>query len=197
MAAEHRPLVMRANRLLGANLVECNLIKIEQLEGANEVLLERMSSGDNRRSTLLGILAFELKVLREEDVLQHVVDEHGLGLIDLSRYDINDELKRTLDLDACWASWTVPFDKEENFYSLATAYYLSPAVRAYWEKQFEGTVLWYGTTLEGIADCLEKLAGPTTPPAAPKPAPTNLPTKGGSTPPSPPSSSTASGLRKT
>jgi len=35
MSKEHRPLMMRANRLLGASLVEHNLVKIEDLEMAN------------------------------------------------------------------------------------------------------------------------------------------------------------------
>ena len=60
-------------------------------------------------------------------------------------------------LSACWATWSVPFDREEDFHFVATAYYLSPAVRTYWEKQLNGPILWFGTTLEGIADHLEKL----------------------------------------
>ena len=33
---------------------------------------------------------------------------------------------------------SVPFDREEDVYFVATAYYLSPAVRTYWEKQLGG-----------------------------------------------------------
>jgi hypothetical protein len=51
----------------------------------------------------------------------------------------------------------VPFDHEEDFHFIATAYYLSPAVRSFWEKQFTGPILWFGSTLEVIADYLEKL----------------------------------------
>ncbi|MSU23464.1 MAG: hypothetical protein EXS32_06525 [Opitutus sp.] len=71
---------------------------------------------------------------------------------------------------------------------MATAYYLSPAVRAHWEKLLDGPILWFGTTLECIADYLEKLepppgtvaapgapAAPATPAVAAKPAP--APTK--------------------
>ena len=43
-------------------------------------------------------------------------------------------LRKDLDLGMCWATWTVPYDKEEEFWFIATAYYLSPAVRAHWEK---------------------------------------------------------------
>ena len=148
---------MRANRLLGANLVEQNLVKIEHLEAANERLLELVAEEDPRRSTVLGVLAYEMKAVKEEDVLHHLIEDHGLGLVDLRGYDTSEELKKTVDIGACWATWSVPFDKDENFHFIATAYYMSPAVRTYWEKHFDGPILWYGTTLEMIADYLEKV----------------------------------------
>jgi hypothetical protein len=148
---------MRANRLLGANLVEQNLVKIEHLEAANERLLELLSGENARQSTVLGVLAYEMKVVREEDVLHHIVEDHNIGLIDLRNYDVSEELKKTVDLGACWATWSIPFDRDEDFTFIASAYYMSPAVRTYWEKQFDGQIIWYGTTLEMIADHLEKL----------------------------------------
>ncbi len=156
MSKEHRPLLMRANRLLGANLVEHNLVKIEDLEAANEKLIEVVASDQPRQSTILGILAYDLKVLKEDDVLHHIVESDGTGLVDLRDYEVPDEMKKSLDVGACWATWSVPFDREEEFTFVATAYYLSPAVRMYWEKQLGGPILWFGTTLEGIADYLEK-----------------------------------------
>lgn len=149
--------MMRANRLLGAQLVEHNLVKIEDLETANERLLELVAEGNPRQSTILGVLAYEKKVVREDDILTHLADVEGIGLVDLRNYEVSDELRNALDLGACWATWSVPFDKEEDFYCVATAYYLSPAVRTHWEKQLGGPVIWYGTSLEVIADFLEKL----------------------------------------
>jgi hypothetical protein len=169
MATINRPLMMRANRLLGANLVEANLIKIEDLEQANERLLNVVAMEQVRQSTVLGILAYDLKVLREEDLLQHLVDNEGVGLVDLRNYEVTDELKKSLDIDACWATWSVPFDQEEDFRFIATAYYLSPAVRTYWEKQCGGPIIWYGTTLEAIADFLEKVEAEKGSAAAPLP----------------------------
>jgi hypothetical protein len=157
LSPEHRSLLMRANRLLGAHLVEANLVKIDNLESANERLLELISTGDYRKGSVLSILAFELQVVKEGDVLQHVVDEHGVGLVDLRSYDVPDDLRMTLDVGACWATWSMPFDREEDVYFVATAYYLSPAVRAYWEKNLGGPVVWYGTTQEMLADYFEKL----------------------------------------
>ena len=157
MTSEYRPIVMRANRLLGASLVDHNLVKLEDLEQANGRLLEVIASEQTRQMTVLGILAYEMKVVKEDDVLQFLVDSEGIGLVDLRNYDVHEELRKSVDVGACWATWSVPFDREEDFTFVATAYYLSPAVRTYWEKQFGTAIVWYGTTLEIIADFLEKL----------------------------------------
>jgi hypothetical protein len=162
MMKEHRPLMMRANRLLGAQLVEHNLVKIEDLEAANEKLIEAVSGDQLRRVTVLGILAYDMKVVKEDDVLHHIVESEGVGLVDLRDYDVPEETRKQTDVAACWATWSVPFDREEDFTFMATAYYLSPAVRAHWEKAVDGPILWYGATLEAIADYLESLGGDST-----------------------------------
>lgn len=166
MSKLHRPLLMRANRLLGASLVESNLVKMEQLEQANERLLEIISSGQPRQSTLLGVLAYEMKAVKEEDILQHLVDHEGVSAVELRHYDVPEDMRKGLDLGGCWATWSVPFDREDGFTFVATAHYLSPAVRNHWEKQIGGPILWFATTLEGLADYLEKfdaVENPTTP----------------------------------
>jgi hypothetical protein len=157
MQTEYRPLLMRANRLLGSALIEHNLVKFEDLEAANERLLEVAATGQVRQSSVLGILVYEKKVLREEDVLHHVVDDHGVGVVDLRGYDVPEEVKKDMDLDACWATWSVPFDREEDFHFVATAYYLSPAVRSYWEKKLGGQIIWQATTMDIVADFLDRL----------------------------------------
>lgn len=149
---------MRANRLLGAQLVEQNLVKIEDLETANEKLIEVVGTNQPRQSTILGILSYDMKVLKEDEVLHHIVESEGVGLVDLREYEVPDDVKKNVDVGACWATWSVPFDREEEFWFVATAYYLSPAVRSHWEKTLGGPILWFGTTLEAIADYLEKLS---------------------------------------
>lgn len=161
---------MRANRLLGASLVEHNLVKIEDLETANEKLIEIVATDQPRQSTILGLLAYDMKVLKEDEVLHHIVESDGVGLVDLRDYEVPDDVKKGIDIGACWATWSVPFDREEEFHFVATAYYLSPAVRTFWEKQLGGPILWFGTTLEAVADYLEKFAA-AQPPAAGAPAP--------------------------
>ena len=154
---EYRPLLMRANRLLGSALIEHNLVKFEDLEAANERLLEVAASGQVRQSSVLSILVYEKKVLREEDLLHHVVDDHGVGVVDLRGYEVPEEVKKDIDLDACWATWSVPFDREEDFHFVATAYYLSPAVRSHWEKKLGGQIIWQATTMDIIADFLDRV----------------------------------------
>lgn len=166
MAKEHRPLMMRANRLLGAALVEHNLVKIEDLEAANEKLIELAAGEQPRQTTILGILAYDSKVLKEDDVLHHAVETDGIGLVDLQAYEVPEDVKKATDGGMCWATWTVPFDREEDFWFVASAYYLSPAVRSHWEKHLGGPILWYGTTLEMVAEYLEKLAPAEQPAAA-------------------------------
>lgn len=161
MAAEHRSLLMRANRLLGASLVENNLVKVEDLEAANDRLLELLETGAVKQASLLSVLLYEKKVMTEEALFQHLVEDHGVGLIDLRTYDVPEETRKALNLDACWATWTVKFDQEEDVHFIATAYYLSPAVRTFWEKHLKGPIIWFATTIESITEFLEKLEGET------------------------------------
>ncbi len=156
MTPEQRSIIMRSNRLLGANLVEQNLVKIEDLDNANERLLEVMGQGEARRISVLAILAYEMKVVREDDVLMKLIEDELIGLIDLSNYDLNNDLKKQWDINNCWATWTIPFDREDGITMFATAYYYSSAVRTFWTKLLPGPAIWYATTLDNIADCLEK-----------------------------------------
>jgi len=193
LSTEHRSLLMNANRRLGAALVDHNLVNIEDLERANERLLEIVASNQPRQSTVLGILAYEMKVLKEDDVLAHLVEAEAIGLVDLREYDVSEDLKKNLDRGAAWATWSVPFDQEEDFTFIATAYYLSPAVRNYWEKQFSGPVLWFGTTLEGVAEFMERLEAEIANTRSPFPATTPVQTsaKNSTNPPIPPTKASA------
>lgn len=148
---------MRSNRLLGAALVERNLVTVEQLEAATERLLQVLETGTDREACLLAILINESKAFTEETLLEHLVDESLLAVIDLRELDLSDDFKVTLDPGPCWASWTVPFDKDDDVHYVATAYYPSMAVRQHWEKELGEPIIWYATTLDSIAEFLEKL----------------------------------------
>lgn len=149
--------MMRSNRLLGASLVEHSLIKIEVLEQANERLLELMASASDVPVSILQILVVELKAISEQQILNFLSEEMGLGVVDLTHYDQPDELRKRLDIGACSATWSVPFDVEEGVNFVASAFYLSPAVRSFWESELNGPILWYATTSENISEFLARL----------------------------------------
>jgi len=157
MSSDHRPLMMRTNRALGSSLVDHNLITIEALDAANERFLELTANEKNDNISLLHILVVEKQLLTEDQLLAYQVEEMGLGMVDLSGYDQPYDLRKKLDEDACAATWTVPFDIEEGIHFLATAYYLSPAARSYWERQLETPILWFVTSMDNISDFLRKL----------------------------------------
>ena len=92
----------------------------------------------------------------EDDLLELLVEDHGLGLVDVRNVEYPDSLKKTLDTKACWATLTVPFDHLEDTTYLASAYYLSPAARTYWEEKLDGHVVWFASTVESLTDFLEK-----------------------------------------
>lgn len=148
---------MRTNRALGSSLVDHNLISIEALDEANERLLELTADENKEDVSLLKILIHEKGALAEEQVLSYQVEEMGLGMVDLTNYDLPYDLRKSLDVGACRATWSVPFDIEEGIHFVATAYYLSPAARSYWERQLETQILWFVTSMENIDDFLRKL----------------------------------------
>lgn len=156
--AKLKPLIMRSNRLLGATLVEQRLVSIDDLDEANERLLELMSTqSESARVSLLSILINEKQCLDEGRLLEKIVEDYLLGLIDLNNIDYPEAVQATLNTDECWATLTLPFDHVENTWYLATAYYLSPAVRSFWEEKIQGNVVWYAASVESISDFLDTL----------------------------------------
>ncbi len=153
--SEFRSIIMRANRLLGANLVENNLVRIEDLERANERLFQILEDGTDQDASLLKILVDELQVLTEESILSFLVDERGVGIIDLEDIEMGDDLRIEIKSDVCWATWTVPFDREEDFHYVATCFYMSDAVRQFWEKELGGSIVWFATTMKSLTQMLE------------------------------------------
>ena len=74
--ASLKPLIMRANRLLGASLVEQGLVSIDDLDEANERLRELMESNTNGSQVgLLAILVNEKQCLDENKLLEKIVED--------------------------------------------------------------------------------------------------------------------------
>ena len=83
----------------------------------------------------------------------------GIGLIDLNNYDLGKVRQLNIDPDLCWATYTIPFDKVENFTFCATAYYLSRPAIQHWEQQLGGPVIWYVSSVTSISYGIERLQG--------------------------------------
>jgi hypothetical protein len=153
---EHRSLMMRANRLFGANLVEHNLLPIEALETANTQFLDTVGSpgANGLPRHLLHVLLYHTKSLTEEALVAHQVDELGLGLIDLRYFEPLEEF-RLKYAGPAWATLSVPFDREDDVTLVASCYQLSPVVREFWEKELGGRLLWYVTSLDALSECVD------------------------------------------
>lgn len=155
--SSHRSLLLRSNRVLGASLVEHNLVNIEHLEAANERLFEILKSGVTPQASLLAILLGEMGSLHEADLIGFAIREYGLGLIDLNDHLLTDETREMIEPELTWATWVVPFDREDGFNFLATSYYLSAAARQYWEDRLEGQVIWYITSMNSIVQTVARV----------------------------------------
>jgi len=154
---EHRALILRSNRFLGSALVERGLVSVDDLEAANEKFMEAIQASELKRASILSTLLFETKSLKEESLIEHLVDEEGLGLIDLSYIDLRSLRPYHVDLSLCWASSTIPFDKVEDTYMVATCYWLSAPVVKHWEDLLDGRVIWYGTSTNSMTRALERI----------------------------------------
>lgn len=153
---EHRSLILRGNRFLGPVLVERGFIEEEQLEKANEKLLEFIQADRPQDASLLKILIFQLNALDEPKLIQDLMDKEQLGLVDLSRYDKTPILEFGVDLDLCQATWTLPFARIDDFFFVASSYYLSTPVREAWEEALKGNLIWFTTDFEGMSSALEE-----------------------------------------
>jgi hypothetical protein len=172
----HRPLIVRSNRTLGTLLLEKKLITSDQLDVANEKLLEHLEKGDLRRANLLHVLMFDLQVLTEDAYLEAVIEKYGLAPMDLHGCQFKKVADLALDFTACWATWTIPFDLVDDFYLIATVLYPAPPAVKYWQDKYAGkNIIWYALTVRSFQSAMEKLeqlktestrtAHPTTPKA--------------------------------
>lgn len=154
----NRALILRSNRFLGSSLQDNGLISNANLEAANEKFMETIQSRDSfKNASILKILLHDLKVLDETRMLKHILEAHGIGLIDLHFLELKRLPSTEIDMDLCWATLTVPFDQAEQTYMLATSCYMSAPVVKHWEELLGGKVIWYATSIVSINHGLERL----------------------------------------
>lgn len=129
----------------------------DDLESANEKFMEAIQSSELKRASILSTLLFDSNALEEQALLEYLVDEEGLGLIDLTHMDLRSLRPYNVDASLCWATSTIPFDKIENTYMVATCYWLSAPVVKHWEDLLEGRIIWYGTSTNSMTRALEQI----------------------------------------
>jgi hypothetical protein len=155
---QHRALILRSNRFLGSSLVNKGLLSSGDLEAANEKFMDAIQTPELlKNASILTTLLYDLKVLDEARLLEHIVEEHGIGLIDLNHVELRSLPSTEIDLSLCWASSTIPFDKVEETYMVASCYYMSAPVVKHWEELLDGKVVWYGTSMASMSRGLERL----------------------------------------
>jgi len=155
MEKKYRSIALKANRTLGSRLVELDLVPLEQLEKANETLLQELHAGEPHIS-VLRILLFGQQALNETEYLNYQIKEFKLAALQPARYNITDAAFTTFNIDHYWATWTILFDKIDNIYFLCTTYYLSPFVREYWETLVDGAIIWYTAEFTEVQEILER-----------------------------------------
>lgn len=130
---------------------------MNDLESANEKFMGAIQQGEMRNASILNSLIYDLKVLEENKMIEYIVEEHELGLIDLSFIQLESLRPMNVDVDLCWATSTLPFDHVDGVYLVATCYYLSAPVIKHWEESLGGKIIWYITSCTSMTRALEKI----------------------------------------
>lgn len=148
-----RKLVLRSNRHLGTALLKLNLIDEEQLHLANKKLMANLQGDNIKEASLLTLLLYDVQALDENRLLA----ASKFPLIDLVNFNIPPNLLKDTNIENYWATRTIPFDKQDGFQFIATAYNLSKPVIDYWENIFDDSIIWYTTSLKSISIIFQNL----------------------------------------
>lgn len=150
-------LLIKSNRVLGTRLVEAGLTSLENMDAANESFIELARAKDLKRASLLRILIYDNQSLREESLLDLLIEEHQVGAVLLENYHLDDVLLVQHPLEIMRASWTIPLDFVNDRWFMATAYYLSDVVRKFWEDRLEGRITWLVSPMHQFESVFEEL----------------------------------------
>ena len=151
---KYKNLILKASRDLGSKLVKLDYISTDQLNKGYQVLIDNLEN-TSFTGNLLYILIYKLQVINENKLLKASV----YPLIDLKCFEVVNPATFDIDLDLCIATSTVPFDREDDYILLASAYTMSENVIEEWTKTIKCKIIWYTTNTESISyvfDSLEK-----------------------------------------
>jgi len=157
ISKDHRALILRSNRFLANTLNENGLVNEDDIDEANEKLLDAIDAGNLRQISVLNILIYDLKKLEEKDYIDFIVKEMKIGLINLRNYKPRPIANEMNDPDICWSTWTVPFDLVGDYYLVATAYYPSQPVIEYWDSIADRPIVWYGASIQCVTETIDRV----------------------------------------
>ena len=154
--------IAKADRHLAAELFGADTplfnVSDAQLAEANQKLVTNKSNSTAQAVPfgILDILIGDMGVFKEEALLQYTIETHLIPPIDLRLIELNDEITKTVAKSDCIASWSLPFDREDGLYSVATTHYLAEVVRQFWEERLGKGIIWYVTSLESLRDGFDR-----------------------------------------
>lgn len=152
----NRPLVLRINRTLGSFLLEKEIITMNHLEDANNLLLENIQKGVLPKCNLLSILIYDLGVLSEEMWDSVVIDAQKVGLIRLENIVLTPEASIKVDPALCWTSLSIPFDKKGDITMVASSMHLVEPVQKAMQETLGGHIIWYYASVKDVLEKLDK-----------------------------------------
>lgn len=143
---EYKNLLLKSNRGLGSSLVKIGLIDQEQLDKANELFLSAIQEKKLDDACLLKFLMFNINAFDESEYLKALT----YPLIDLRSFEICSPSTYDIELGFCRATYTFPFDKDEDYIFVASNYILSSPVFEEWERLSPGKIVWHVTSIEAL-----------------------------------------------
>lgn len=159
LRVEVKGAMLRANRTFGAMLVEHGLVSLDELSEAGEMLAECLVGPIPWRNSYLKFFVEVRKKLKEDQLLHLALDEHPeIGLVNPSSYEIPDDLRKSLDLEVCWATLSMPYDRDDGVIYIASAFNLSAGAKSQWAKHFPGLIIWSACTTADLDAALDALA---------------------------------------
>lgn len=150
---KYKTLILKSSRSIGSMLVKLAYISEEQLDEAYQQLIDSLNGDEPTNPCLLSTLIYNTEALDENKLLK----TSQYPMVDLHCFEITHPSKFDLDIELCKATCTFPFDKEEGYIFLASAYTLSEPVIEEWEKLAPGKIIWHATDLRSITYAFEQL----------------------------------------
>jgi len=158
MEREISSLLLKSNRTLGSRLVDDGLCRLRDIEDANEAFVSKVRAEDLTQASLLRILIFDKQAIDEASYLDNLIEKHLIGGLSLNSFNVDTRLSGIVHLDVLRATWTLPIDKVDEHYFLATCYYLSDVVRQYWMEKLNHSITWYACSMQDMESMLDRIA---------------------------------------